>query len=397
MNKTALLKWMETEPVICSHSHHLPDSRHLGMGLADLLNNTYVAWCGVPVPDDSNRDDVAAWLRAVGTRSYFVWLEKALMALYGLREPLSADSLHQYDQAIRMAHQAPDWHLKLLKEHCRYEAAFLDCYWAPGDDNGHPELFRSVYRVNSMFYGYNPSAADHNGNNIQALEGTQITDLDAYIRLIRRVLSDRKNAGCAAFKCALAYDRGLDFGRADKTLAQRAMGDAPEEAEIRAFQNHVMDTICETAAELKIPLQMHTGLGKMENSNAMQLAPLIARHEKTTFILMHGGYPWLDDVAGLCHVFPNVWADICWLPLISVSAAKRLLHELIDVCNADRVIWGCDAWTGEESYAARLAFFEALSSALCERVEAGMMREGDAYRYAGMVLHGNARQLIRQR
>ena len=175
------------------------------------------------------------------------------------------------------------------------------------------------------------------------------------------------------------------------------MGDAPEEAEIRAFQNHVMDTICETAAELKIPLQMHTGLGKMENSNAMQLAPLIARHEKTTFILMHGGYPWLDDVAGLCHVFPNVWADICWLPLISVSAAKRLLHELIDVCNADRVIWGCDAWTGEESYAARLAFFEALSSALCERVEAGMMREGDAYRYAGMVLHGNARQLIRQR
>lgn len=31
MNKTALLKWMETEPVICCHSHHLPDSRHLGM------------------------------------------------------------------------------------------------------------------------------------------------------------------------------------------------------------------------------------------------------------------------------------------------------------------------------------------------------------------------------
>ena len=77
----------------------------------------------------------------------------------------------------------------------------------------------------------------------------------------------------------------------------------------------------------------------------------------------------VSDIAGLAHVYSNVWADLCWLPLISPTAAHRLMHELIDVCNTDRVVWGCDTWTSEESYGARLAFLEVLSQVLYERVE----------------------------
>ena len=143
-----------------------------------------------------------------------------------------------------------------------------------------------------------------------------------------------------------------------------------------------------------MPIQIHTGLGLLRGSNAMQLQPLIDRNKDTTFLLMHGSYPWTSDIAGLAHVYPNVWADLCWLPLISTTAAHRLLHELIDVCDANRVIWGCDTWTSEESYGARLAFFNVLTQVLCERVESGLMRQQDAKRYARAIMHDNASRLL---
>lgn len=394
MDKQSFRAYLEEQPVISSHCHHLQAGEHQGMGLAGLLRQSYVNWCGVPVPDGDDPEAVENWLDAVGTRSYFVWLEKALMDIYGISERISAGTWGAYDRAIRQAHQDPDWHMRLLRDKCRYEAVMMDAYWAPGDDHGRPELFKPVYRVNSMFYGYNQSARDHNGHNFQLLEGTSITDIDEYLKQIERVLRDRKQAGCVAFKCALAYDRGLNFGPGNRAQAQNAMGENPQEEDILAFQNLVMDKICQVAEALNIPIQMHTGLGLMQDSRAIMLQPLIARYPEVTFVLMHGSYPWIADIPGLCHVYPNVWADLCWLPLISAAAAARMLDELIDVCNADRIVWGCDAWTGEESYAARLAFLDVLTRVLTGRVQAGLMGEGDAKRFARMLLHDNARMLV---
>ncbi|MDD3571988.1 MAG: amidohydrolase family protein [Eubacteriales bacterium] len=394
MDKAGFAEWLHGLPAICSHSHHLPDKEHGDLSLAKLLSNSYLSWCGVPVPQGNDEARISAWLNAAGVRSYFVWLEKALMALYHINEPLSAHSWARYDQAIIQAHKDNNWHLTLLMKHCCYKAALLDAYWAPGVDNGHPELFKPVFRVNSLFYGYGQDARDHNGGNFQRTRGSQITDIREYIALVRRALGEAKASGCVAFKCALAYDRDLDFAEGDWDRAQKAFGEHPDKEDIRAFQNIVMGAVCEASAALNLPLQIHTGLGLMDRSDALQLRFLISRHPEVSFILMHGGYPWTADIAGLCHNYPNVWADLCWLPLISTAAAERLLDELIDVCNADRLIWGCDAWTGEESYAARLAFLEVLARVLWRRVDSGMMREEQARRFALMVLHDNALMLV---
>lgn len=395
MDRTEFLTRIGEQPIINSHSHHLPDQFHHDLTLEKILRNSYVDWCGVPVPSFDSKTAVSAWLDAVRTRSYFVWLEKALMELYGIDEPLHSGNIEVYDQAIRSAHQDGDWHLSVLRENCGYESIILDTYWAPGEDNGHRELFKPAYRINSFFYGYNHAASDHNGHNIQVTYNRSITDIDEYVSFMEEILVERKTAGCVVLKCALAYDRGLDFGSATKAEAQRAMGqDDPDGINVIRFQDYIFDQVCRIAAELELPIQIHTGLGLMNRTNAMQLQPLIARHPKTTFLLMHGSYPWTSDISGLCHVYPNVWADLCWLPIISPTAARRLLHELIEVCDADRIIWGCDTWTSEESYGARLAFLDVLSRVLVERVEEGLMRQGDALRFAEQVLHSNAAKVL---
>ena len=394
MNKKDLLSSLQREAIINSHSHHLHDRDHHSLNLDNVFRNSYVNWCHKPVPDGNSKDEIGLWLDSVRNRSYFLWLEKALMELYNIEEHLDVETWDIFDEAIRKGHSEEAWHLSILREECNYKAIFLDAFWKPGDDNGHPDLFKPAYRVNSVFYGYNRTAKDHNGNNFQVLHNQSITDIDEYVRLIGDVIHNKKQAGSTVIKCALAYDRSLSFGSGTREGAQKAMIDDPDEGDIRVFQNYEFDKICEIAAELSMPVQIHTGLGLMTGSNAMQLQPLIARNPNTTFWLMHGSYPWVNDIAGLAHVYPNVWADLCWLPLISPNAAYRLMHELIDVCNADRVVWGCDTWTSEESYGARLAFLEVLSQVLYERVELGRMRQCDAQRYARAIMYDNAARLL---
>jgi len=382
---------LQKEPIINSHSHHLQDKDHQILNLENLLSNSYVNWCAKSIPSkSSSKDEITKFLNAVRNRSYFVWLEKALMSLYSIDEHLDADNWDVYDQAIRKAHEDENWHLKILHDKCNYEAVFLDAFWKPGDNNNHPVIFRPAYRINSIFYGYNMEAKDHNGNNFQVEQNQSITDICEYIELIDKAIREKKQAGCTTLKCALAYDRPLSFEAGTKEKAQKAMKENADENDIKAFQDYVFHKICKIAAELSMPVQIHTGLGLMSGSSAMELQPLISRNPETTFWLMHGSYPWTSDIAGLTHAYPNVWADLCWLPLISPTAAQSLMHELIDVCNADRLVWGCDTWTSEESYGARLAFLEVLSQVLYERIEKGMMCERDAIRYAKGIMHDNA-------
>ena len=120
----------------------------------------------------------------------------------------------------------------------------------------------------------------------------------------------------------------------------------------------------------------------MNGTNAINMLNIIKKHPETRFVLFHGSYPWIDDIMGLLHVLPNVYPDICWLPIISPSAAEHALHQLIEVGTADKVCWGCDTWTSEESYGARLAVNMVLENVLTKKIKTGILMSGDAVNIA---------------
>lgn len=395
MDKHSFAHKLKNEPIINSHAHHRPDFVHHGLDLEGVLRNSYVAWCGKLIPEDvSNKGAVDAWLKAVRSRSYFVWLEKSLMELYEIEQPLSANSWSIYDEAIINAHQDKTWHLNIQRKNCGYEAVVQETYWNPGQDNGHPEIFKAAYRFNSFFYGYDFKAKDHNGLNIQIMHNRSITSIEEYVHFLSEVLHEAKVRGSVGLKCALAYDRSLHFPKASAKEAQKGMEKGASLDDIQKFQSYIFDHVCSEAARLNLPIQVHTGLGLMKQSGAIELQSLIERNPDTKFLLMHGSFPWVGDIAGLTHVYPNVWADICWLPIISTTAASNLLHQLIDVCDADRVIWGCDTHVSEESFGAKLAFLHVLSSVLQERIDAGLMHRDAAEEYAKAIMHDNAAKVF---
>ncbi|TFG62734.1 MAG: hypothetical protein E4H36_07310 [Spirochaetales bacterium] len=387
--------FVDTLPIFSTHEHHQQDEFFTDLSLDKILLNSYVAWCNVPFGDTEKSR--AEYLAKVRLNSYFVWLEKSLRELYHVDGKITAQSWDELSNRISTAHAGPGFHLDILRNRCRYEAVVQDSYWDPGSDLGHPDLFKPNFRINMLLFGYHEEAMDHNGNNPLQWYKLKPGSLDDYTEWIRWKIRQQKEAGCVALKSALAYDRMIRYEKVSRADAGRAFGRHPDELrteEKLAFGDYIFHTICDAAEELDLPFQQHAGLGIIRGSNPMNLEPVIARYPRIRFVLFHGGYPWFHEVGGLAHNYANVYLDLCWLPLISTTAAVSALHEYIEVAQtSDRITWGGDNWTSEESYGAVLAFKYVTSLVLSQKVESGYFDTEDARVFAEGLFYRNARAL----
>lgn len=391
-----LSAYTENHPVISTHSHHMEDEFFNNFGLEKLLSQSYVNWCGVPL--GRTNEERESYLSKVRYNSYFVWLQKSLQDLYVIEEPLKPDNWDMYSQKIKEAHKDKNYNINVLRDKCKYHKVILDAYWQPGSDNGHPDIFTPTFRINLFLFGYSKDAKDHNGNNPYLVYGKTFSDIDEYINFVRERIIQKKQQGCVALKNAIAYDREINFTEVTKERAQKALSCEEilrTDEDIKVFQDYVFFKICEIAAELDMPLQCHTGLGRLKGTSAMSMREVIEKNPNTKFVLFHGSYPWLDDINGLVHYYKNVYPDICWLPIISTSAAIRMLHELIEIGTIDKICWGCDTWTPEESYGALLAERYILVKVLSDKVDEGYITFNDSKIIIDNILYNNAANLYK--
>ncbi len=349
MDSNGLQSLLGELPVVSSHCHHLPTDQQQSLDLDKLLSHSYVGWCGLE--RGSTAAERQRFLDQVGFNTYFVWLSKAVEALYGLG-PVSADNWEALSAALKQAHSDPEYHFRLLRERCRYKFAVEDAYWNAGDDLGRPDLFHPAYRINAWVMSYRPGATDHGGNSPWTRPGFDPHSLDA--------------------EQVSAADR-------------------------LAFGDVVMHRICRACQRLQLPLQVHLGLGIISGSRPMFFEPVIAKYPEVTFDLFHCGYPWCDELAGILHNYPNVVADFCWLPLISTTAAVYALHQYLEVVRScERIVWGDDTWTSEEAYGALLAWEYVVGRVLGERLQQGLCSASQAERMAEKLMYANAQKLFQR-
>jgi hypothetical protein len=421
--------FIDSRPKISTHCHQLPGRELESFGLEDLLRNSYVNWCGVSW--DSSARSRELLLEKVRFNSYFVWLQKSLQHLYGESSLLSASSWQSWSDRIQSAYQNPLHSREILTRQCGYRQMLLDAYWDPCSDNDSPEFFAPVYRVNAFFFGYSMNVADHDGNNPYILSPHPfITNLDEYVSWVHENLRAHRAGGCVALKIPIAYDRGLDFEPVSDDLAQQAFArltavsarqpmqtasngrdrDIPSNApsntaspqdktadplDVKTFQDYLFFQFCNMAADLDLPIQIHTGTGQGLRTNAAYLQVAIQSFPATRFVLLHCSYPWTQDIVWLVSKYPNVSPDLSWLPLLSTRSATTMLHELIERATFDRIFWGCDTWTAEESFGALLAFRHVLALTLAEKVLAGYFTRADALLIINAILFTNPQRFYK--
>ncbi|MEG2002305.1 MAG: hypothetical protein RR107_04285, partial [Clostridia bacterium] len=95
------------------------------------------------------------------------------------------------------------------------------------------------------------------------------------------------------------------------------------------------------------------------------------------------------------HNYANVYPDVCWVPLLSFNSAILALNQIIDTTNGDKMCWGCDTWTFEESYGAILAMKYVLVEVLSKRIDDNFMTLPDAKEFIDNIFYNNAKKLYK--
>ena len=290
-----------------------------------------------------------------------------------------------------------------------------------------PKRFRWVFFVDSLLFPFdNQAVRARNGDlavyiplqekklrneltqeNLRELPAT----FEEYLQFATRLLEDNQRHGGVGIKFEIGYFRSLHFDDPPKQTAETVYrryrsGGIPSEAEYRDFQDYLFRYLISEAGRLHLPVQIHTagGIGdyySVSNSTALNLENVLRdpRYENTTFVLLHGGYPFQEQAIWLT-TRKNVYLDSSLMGLFLYPADFKnvLRHWLLLYPN--KILFGSDAFPFNEAVGAEETYWItvrsariALAAALTEMILNHEVTETQAVTFAHGYLHDNAATL----
>lgn len=334
-------------------------------------------------------------IRATG---YGTCLRIAIRDLFGVPDLNERTYAHLSD-AIRNSRRA-GWYRHVLKERAGIALSIQDDYRTAVDR----ALFAPVVRLEHF------ACATTRGDlrNIEADTGRSIHSLGELVQAMHVALDRDLRAGAVGIKIGIAYRRTIRFETVPRSDAERVfarlfshLGEGPSWDEARPMQDYMFHQIIRAAVDRGVPVQVHTGLQEgngnlLENSNPLHLAKLCLEYSQAAFDLFHGGFPFMGEAISLAKNFSNVFLDLCWLYIISPTAAGRMLHESIETVPANKIFaFGGDFIIPEGAYGHSVMARRVVSQVLTEKVEGGYLTEEEAAALARRILRENPAALYR--
>lgn len=237
---------------------------------------------------------------------------------------------------------------------------------------------------------------------------------DLYLKtVVTPSLENQKNNGSVALKFVAAYYRSLDFAEVSKAEANAVYlkynkGGEPTSAEYKKFQDYVFRYIISEAGRLGLVVHIHTGGGcghffNLRTSNPILLESVINNpgFRKTDFVLIHGGYPFVEETKFLLEK-PNIYADFSAQTfLLSPHSLSRILRSWLEY-EPEKVLFGTDAspatpevnWE-ESAWLTNNTAREALAIALTEMIDDKEITRERASELSQMVLRENSMNLYK--
>ncbi|HYL79627.1 MAG TPA: amidohydrolase family protein [Candidatus Acidoferrum sp.] len=311
---------------------------------------------------------------------------------------ISRQTFDMLSEAIA-ASRRPGWYSHVLKNKAGIAISILDDGRADVDK----EFFAPVVRLDHF-------ATARTREELAALEadsGVAVHSLEDLLQAMYAVLQSYLADGAVGIKIGLAYRRVIHFEKVARADAERLfnriaghLGEGLSWEDARPLQDFIVHQIVRAAIERDLPIQVHAGLQEgnenlLANANPLHLANLFIEYREAKFDLFHGGYPYLGEALALAKNFPNVYLDLCWLYIISPTAAARMLHEAIETVPANKIFaFGGDFIIPEGAYGHSVLARQVVSRVLTEKVEEGYLGEAEAVRLAARILRDNAAALF---
>ena len=230
-----------------------------------------------------------------------------------------------------------------------------------------------------------------------------IHTLDDVLKVLDLSFDMRIKEGIVGVKMGLAYNRVIHYEKTTKYEAEKVfnrffdhLGEGVSWREARPLQDFLMHQVIQRAEEMKLPVQIHTGLQEgngniITNSNPTHLINLFIQYPQVTFDIFHASYPYTGELTALAKNFPNVYVNLCWVYIISPSIARRTLSEWIEILPSNKIFgFGGDYIIVEGAYAHAKIARDNIAQVLTEKVEEGYFSSSQAMEFARKILRDNA-------
>ena len=334
-------------------------------------------------------------------------LRVAIRDIYGVEE-ISGATLATINE--RMAEKnKPGLYAEILERRANIAYSVLDDYWNAAPVAPDARFFALARKFDRY-------VAPQSAKALQALEAltdVSIASLADLKRAMERSFEQSLEAGMVCVKSTLAYSREIRYEEVSASDASRDMEDLLRDARAlpegfrsravrpyRALEDHMFHHLISLANERNVPVQIHTGLhagngNYIQNSNPAHLTNLFFLFPRVRFDLFHLSYPYTGELSTLAKTFPNVHVDFCWAHIISPSAARRALHELLETVPANKLFgFGGDYRYPELSYAHAKIARRNITQVLAEKTAAGFCSQDQARELARLILHDGPNALF---
>jgi predicted TIM-barrel fold metal-dependent hydrolase len=319
--------------------------------------------------------------------------------IFGI-EDLNRDTYGPLSKAISESRKRSDWYRYVMKEKAGVAVSLVD--WQ------NTALDRDLFLPSMRLDHYIAMLSRTELSALEEEAGMAIHSLDDLVRAMRATLEKYIAEGTVAVKTGLAYNRTLRYDKVSSTEAEvvfnriaRHLGEGPSWEEAKPLQDYMMHQVIRAAIDAGLPVQVHTGLQEgneniITNANPTHLVNLIIEYREAKFDLFHGGYPYVHEWATLAKNFPNVYADLTWLPIISPDMARRLLHELIETVPGNKIFaYGGDSMTVEMACGHARMARRMIARTLSEKVAEGYFNEDEAVVLARRIMRDNPAALYK--
>jgi hypothetical protein len=205
-----------------------------------------------------------------------------------------------------------------------------------------------------------------------------------------------------AIKSVIAYRTGLDVQEHPRSDVEAAFTRWKEAGfpETRELAKPVRDALLHRTVHAAggRPVHIHCGGGDpsvvLAYARPKDLFGFLDRHRDRPIVLIHGGWPWLEEGAYVASILPRVYLDTSintsWASLI----IDQKLEAVLGIAPTAKVMYGSDESTEPElAWISAVTTREALERVLGAAVDRRWMTDADAVRVGRGVLGGNCARL----
>jgi hypothetical protein len=218
------------------------------------------------------------------------------------------------------------------------------------------------------------------------------------------VATAASDPNCVAYKSIVAYRTGLDVGDPSSSEARISFDGWREDGwrESREHAKPVRDFLIRRALAVAKandrPFHFHCGGGDpdidLAHAGPRGLFPLLVDHQDQAIVLVHSGWPWVEEAAYIASALPNVYLELSELIPWGWGQVEPALEVIVGSVPAAKVMYGSDEAGEPEAFwvSARMAR-AALERVLARFVERDYLSVDDAERLGRLVLADACRAL----